>query len=75
MNRLSLCLSFLMWSTLSAVALAQAELETIDSQTAKQVAEQFSKQVQKFKKPQVKVEPDPSKATPKKRRSRSRIGI
>ncbi len=62
MNRLLLCLSFLMWSTLSAVALAQAELETIDSQTAKQVAEQFSKQVQKFKKPQVKVEPDPSKA-------------
>ena len=51
-----------MWSTLSAVALAQAELETIDSETAKQVAEQFSEQVQKFKKPQVKVEPDPSKA-------------
>ena len=49
-----------MWSTLSAVALAQAELESIDSETAKQVAEQFSEQVQKFKKPQVKVEPDPS---------------
>ena len=51
-----------MWSTLSAVALAQAELETIDSETAKQVAEKFSEQVQKFKKPQVKIEPDPSKA-------------
>ena len=62
MNRFSLCLSFLMWSTLSAVALAQAELESIESEAAKQVAEQFSEQVQKFKKPQVKVEPDPSKA-------------
>ncbi len=62
MNRFSLCLSFLMWSTLSAVALAQAELETIDSESAKQVAEQFSEQVQKIKKPQVKIEPDPSQA-------------
>ncbi len=62
MNWFALCLSFLVWSTLSAVALAQAELETIDSETARQVAEQFSKQVQKFKKPQVKIKPDPSKA-------------
>ncbi len=62
MNRFSLCLSFLMWSSLSTVSLAQAELETIDSETARQVAEQFSKQVQKFKKPQVKIDPDPSKA-------------
>jgi hypothetical protein len=51
-----------MGSTLSAVALAQAELVSIESEAAKQVAEQFSEQVQKFKKPQVKVEPDPSKA-------------
>ena len=50
------------WSTLSALALAQAELESIESEAAKQVAEQFSEQVQKFKKPQVKIDPDPSKA-------------
>lgn len=62
MNQFVVCLSILVWSTLSAVALAQAELETIESEAAKQVAKQFSEQVQNFKKPQVKVEPDPSQA-------------